>query len=1071
MGLREYIPMNDNSNDTPRGFIAAVVNKFLTSRLAIILIILAVCTGTAAILITPREEEPQIIVPLADVYVQSPGASAEEVEKLVAAPLEKLLWQIDGVEYVYSMSRRDMAVITVRFYVGEDRERSLVKLHNKISMNIDRAPPIVRGWVIKPVEIDDVPIVNITLYSDIYDDHQLRRIGEEVITRLEEVENISRTDIVSGRRREIRVELDPERMTGLGVSSLEVHNALQGADASITAGSFSLMNKEITVSSDSFISVSGDVEKLMVSVHEGRPVYIRDIANVFDGPEEARNYSRIGFPDGTIFPGVTLSLAKKKGTNAVIVARNILQKVEELKKSVIPSGVRIEITRNYGETANQKVDDLLASLFFAIIIVVSLIAFTMGWREALIVAMAVPISFAMALFVNYLFGYTINRVTLFALILSLGLVVDDPITNVDNIQRHILMRKRKPLLATLYAVNEVLPPVIMSTLAIIVSFIPLFFITGMMGPYMAPMAANVPLTVAFSTVSALTIVPWLSYHLLKRFGEASGAKGTEKGSHDVTPGWIKKGYRRVVAPFLESGKKSTMLLAGVVVLMLLSVSLGLFRMVPLKMLPFDNKNEFQIVIDMPEGTTLETTDTVVKAFESYLQRVSEVTSYVSYVGTASPIDFNGLVRHYYLRKGSNVADIRINLTDKAKRKQQSHEVILRLRNDLEKIAERLNANIKIVEAPPGPPVLSTIVAEIYGDPDKSYQELISASAYIKDVMFEEPFVVDIDDIVETPRDKIDFVLNKEKSALHGVSTDAIIHTMRLSLSGSTPATIHLSGERQPLFIRLILPRAKRSSVADLSQISVKASTGHMVQLGELGTFVHTREDQTIYHKNLERIVYVFGETAGRAPAEAILDMQSKLKKNPVPPGIRVEWAGEGEWGITLTVFRDMGIAFGAAMIGIYVLLIIQTGSFFMPLIIMTAIPVTIIGIMPGFWILNLLTNHPIEGFQNPVFFTATGMIGMIALGGIVVRNSIVLIEFIHDALKQGLPLKEAILQSGAIRFRPIVLTATTTALGTWPITLDPIFSGLAWALIFGLFASTAFTLVIVPVVYYLIFKG
>ncbi len=1062
--------MNDNSNDTPRGLIAAIVNKFLTSQLAVILIILAVCMGVAAILVTPREEEPQIIVPLADVFVQSPGASAEEVEKLVATPLEKLLWQIDGVEYVYSMSRRDMAVITVRFYVGEDRERSLVKLHNKISMNIDRAPPIVRGWVIKPVEIDDVPIVNITLYSDIYDDHQLRRIGEEVITRLEEVENISRTSIVGGRRREIRVELDPERMTGLGVSPLEVRQALRGADASITAGAFSLANKEITVSSDSFISDSGDVDKLMVFVHEGRPVYVRDIARVIDGAEEARNYSRIGFPDGTTFPAVTLALAKKKGTNAVVVAKNILQKVEELKKTVIPAGVSVEITRNYGETANQKVGDLLTALFFAIITVVGLIAFTMGWREAVVVALAVPISFALALFVNYLFGYTINRVTLFALILSLGLVVDDPITNVDNIQRHILMRKRKPLLATLYAVEEVLPPVIMSTLAIIVSFSPLFFITGMMGPYMAPMAVNVPLTVIFSTVSALTIVPWLCYNLLKRFGESPHMKGIKKAGREVTPDWVKKGYRRAITPFLDSGKKRTVLLVGIVILMFLSVSLALFRMVPLKMLPFDNKNEFQIVIDMPEGTTLETTDTVVRAFESYLRRVSEITNYVSYVGTVSPIDFNGLVRHYYLREGSNVADIRINLADKAKRKQQSHEIVLRLRKDLEKIAERLNANIKIVEAPPGPPVISTIVAEIYGDPDKSYQELISASAYIKEVMSGEPFVVDIDDIVETPRNKIDFVLDKEKSALHGVSTDAVIHTMRLALSGSAPATVHLAGERQSLLIRLILPREKRSSVADLSQISVKTATGHMIQLGELGTFANTREDQTIYHKNLERLVYVFGEMAGRAPAEAILDMQSKLNKNPMPAGTRVEWAGEGEWEITLTVFRDLGIAFGAAMIGIYILLIIQTGSFSVPLIIMMAIPLTIIGIMPGFWILNLLTNHPIEGFQNPVFFTATSMIGMIALGGIVVRNSIVLIEFIQGALKQGLALKEAILQSGAIRFRPIVLTAATTALGAWPITLDPIFSGLAWALIFGLFASTMFTLVVVPVVYYAIFK-
>ena len=1061
--------MNTASDDVPQGIIASIVNKFLTSQLSIILIVLAFCMGVAAILVTPREEEPQIIVPLADIYVQSPGASAEEVEKLVATPLEKLLWQIDGVEYVYSMSRRDMAVITVRFYVGEDREESLVKLHNKISMNIDRAPPIVRGWVIKPIEIDDVPIVNLTLCSDIYDDHELRRIGEEVISRLEEIEDISRTTVTGGRRREVRVELDPERMTGLGVSPLEVERALAGADASITAGSFAQMNKEITVSSDSFIAACQDVEKLMVSVYDGRPVYVRDMARVIDGPEETQNYSRIGFPDGKTMPAVTLALAKKKGTNAVVVAGNILKKVEELKKTLIPDGVRVEITRNYGRTADQKVDDLLGSLLFAIIAVVCLIAFTMGWREAAVVALAVPISFSLALFVNYLFGYTINRVTLFALILSLGLVVDDPITNVDNIQRHILMRKRKPLQATVYAVNEVLPPVIMSTLAIIVSFAPLFFITGMMGPYMAPMAANVPLAVTFSTLSALTLVPWLSYHLLKRFGEKSGIKGAETGARDVTPEWIKQGYRRIVAPFLESQKKRAGLAVAVILLMLISICLALFRLVPLKILPFDNKDEFQIVIDMPEGTTLETTDSVVKAFETYLQQVAEVTNFVCYVGTASPMDFNGLVRHYYLRDGGNVADIRVNLTDKTERKDQSHEIVLRLRKDLEKIAERLDANIKIVESPPGPPVISTIVAEIYGDPDKSYHDLISASASVRKIMSEEPFVVDIDDTIETPIDKVNFVLDKEKAALHGVSTDAVLHTIRLALTGTTPATVHLAGERQPLLIRLILPRAERSSLTDLSRISVKTSAGQMVQLGELGEFVRIPQDQTIYHKNLNRVVYLFGEMAGRAPAEAILDMGSRLQENPLPDGIRVEWAGEGEWEITLRVFRDLGVAFGAALVGICILLIIQTGSFSIPIVIMMAIPLTIIGIMPGFWVLNLVTNHPIGGFENPVFFTATSMIGMIALGGIVVRNAIVLVEFIRHATAGGLVLKEAILRCGAIRFRPIVLTAATTALGALPITLDPIFSGLAWALIFGLFASTAFTLVIVPVVYYTLF--
>ncbi len=517
------MPENESA---PSGFIARIVGRSISSHLSIILLILSLCLGISAILVTPKEEEPQIVVPLADVYVYAPGSNATEIEKLVATPLERLLWQIDGVEYVYSMSREDMAIVTVRFYVGEDRENSLVKLHNKITMNIDAAPPIVKGWVIKPVEIDDVPIVNISLYSDRYDDYELRRIGEEVLSRLSKVKDISRAEIVGGRKREIRVELLPERMSGLGVSLLEVQRTLQGADASVTAGKFSRFNKEVTVTSKSFLSSSNEVSSLMVGVHNGRPVYLRDIANIFDGPEESESYSRIGYSNfyrkthnkentPFSFPAVTLALAKKKGTNAVTVSENILVKLEELKKSTIPDGVNVEVIRNYGKTAGQKVNGLLSSLAFAVISVIILLAITLGWREALVVALAVPVSFSLALFVNYLFGYTINRVTLFALILSLGLVVDDPITNVDNIQRHILMGRRKAFSATLFAVNEVLPPVIMSTLAIIISFIPLFFITGMMGPYMAPMAANVPLTVTFSTLCALTIVPWLTHLLLK----------------------------------------------------------------------------------------------------------------------------------------------------------------------------------------------------------------------------------------------------------------------------------------------------------------------------------------------------------------------------------------------------------------------------------------------------------------------------------------------------------------------------------------------------------------------------
>ena len=1067
-----------NNGDTPSGLIPSIVRPFLYGRPAIIFLIVAICLGVAAIMITPREEDPQIVVPLADVYVQAPGASPEEVEKLVATPLERLLWQVDGVEYVYSMSHKGQAIVTVRFYVGEDREDSLVKLHNQITMHIDQVPPIVQGWVIKPVEIDDVPIVNLTLYSERYNDHHLRRIGEEVLWRLSQLEDISRTFVTGGRAREVRVELLPERMNGYNISLLQVRKALQGADAAVTAGHIDRFNQNFMVNTNSFLQSVTDVKELVVGVHKGRPVYLRDLAKITDGPAEAENYTRIGhsfryrnaqqMQDAPLaYPSVTLSLAKKPGTNAVDVANNILAKLDELKKDIIPADVKVAVTRNYGYTAQEKVNDLLFSLGFAVLTVVALLALTLGWREALVVAVAVPVSFSLALFMNYLFGYTINRVTLFALILSLGLVVDDPITNVDNIQRHIFMGRRKPFFATLFAVREVLPPVIISTIAIIISFAPLFFITGMMGPYMAPMSANVPLTVTFSTLCALTIVPWMTYALLKNrpISEAPSAGDDQKG----TPQWIFTTYRKLVTPFLESRVKRYLLLIAILVLLGFSASLVLLRLVPLKMLPFDNKNEFQVVIDMPEGTPLEQTDAVVRDFEAYLRQVKEVENFTAYVGTPSPMDFNGMVRHYYLREGTHLADIRVDLALKGERAQQSHAIVLRLRNDLMAIAEKNNARIQIVEVPPGPPVLATIVTELYGTPDKSYDELIQAADHIKEIMRQEPNVVDIDDMTEVPHDQIDFVVDREKAALHGISTRAIINALKVAVGGDTPATVHAPDERQPLHAKLILPRKSRSNMATLTQIPMAAADGKMVPLAELVDIDRTPNAQTIYHKNLDRVVYVLAEVAGRAPAEAILGMQAKLSEDPLPSGIRAEWAGEGEWKITLRVFRDMGIAFAAALIGIYILMTMQTNSFFMPILIMMAIPLTLIGIMPGFWLLNIISGGMVGGYQDLVFFTATSMIGMIALGGIVIRNAVVLIEFIQDALKNELPVKEAILQSGAIRMRPIVLTALTTALGAWPITLDPIFSGLAWALIFGLIASTLFTLLVVPVTYYALY--
>ncbi len=1059
------------------GFILGIVQTFVTSNIAVIMVILALLLGAAAVLVTPREEEPQIVVPMADIFVNVPGASAEEVEKLAASPLERLLWQIDGVEYVYSMSSRESAVITVRFYVGEDRENSLVKLYNKINMNVDKAAPVIRNWIVKPVEIDDVPIVNIALYSKRYNDYELRRIGEEVIARLSEVKNISGTSVTGGSKREVRVELLPEKMTSFGVSLPEVYTVLGDSDVSVTAGRFSQKNREFRVASNSFLYSATEAGSLVVGMRNGNPVYLRDIAGIVDGPEEVSSYSRFSYSENYrkqnsinekgSYPCVTLALSKKKGTNAVTVSKDILKKLEVLKKEIIPDEVSTQVIRNYGKTASDKVNGLLSSLLFAIISVVLLLMITLGWREAIVVALAVPISFSLALFVNFLFGYTINRVTLFALILSLGLVVDDPITNVENIQRHLKSGLHDPVNAVLVAIKEVLSPVIMSTIAIIVCFTPLFFITGMMGPYMAPMAINVPLTVSFSTVSALTIVPWFTYILLKNAGILKEEENEVEKKQSV----MERGYRKVAGVFLESSGKRKLLAGGTVILFIISCLLAATGLVPLKLLPFDNKDEFQIVIDLPENTTLEATDAVTGEFETYLRQVPEVRSVITYTGIASPMDFNGMVRHYYLRQGGNVADIRVIFAEKNERDMQSHGIVLRLRDDLERIARDMGADIKLVEVPPGPPVLSTITAEVYGDPDKQYSDLVRAAEHVREVMNRERFVTDTDTSSISETDRIEIEIDREKAALHGVTTKAIVTSLKGALDGLVSAQVHLDGERQPLNIRIVLPRKKRSGTVQLLQIPVKSVTGKMVPVAELVTVSKTPVEQPIYHKNLKRVVFVTSEMAGRAPAEAVLSMQSVLKKNPVEPGIQTDWAGEGEWKITIRVFRDMGIAFAAALIGIYIILVIQAGSTTLPLLIMMAIPLTILGIMPGFFLLNLITGEKIGIYNNPVFFTATSMIGMIALGGIVIRNALVLIEFIQDAVNEGLALKEAILQSGTKRMRPILLTALTTAIGAIPITFDPVFSGLAWALIFGLSASTLFTLIIIPVAYYALYNN
>ena len=1062
------------------GIIGSVVEKFLEGRLSILLIVLSTVLGLAALFITPREEEPQIVVPFADVIVSVPGASADEVERLVSTPLERLLWQVDGVEHVYSTSWRDRAVVTVRFFVGEDREDSLLKLHNRLQTHMDRVPPIVKGWVVKPIEIDDVPIVTLTLTGEGYDDYDLRRISEELLARLDSLEDLSRTEIVGGRRRTIRVDVDQERLAGFGLSLPRVTEAVRAADASMPAGNFDRENTTFSVRSGQFLTGIDDVASLMLGVHQGRPVYLEDVAQVLDGPEESRHYVRMGFgpaghrPIGSIVPGttpdgspaVTLALAKKRGTNAVRVAESILERVEALRDDVLPEGVELYVTRDYGETANHKVNELVEGLLIAVITVVGLLAITLGWREAVVVALAIPITYFLTLFCNMLFGYTINRVTLFALTMSLGLLVDDPIVDVENIYRHFKMRLRGPRESVLAAIHEVRPPIILATFAVIVSFLPMFFITGMMGPYMQPMALNVPLTMLMSMVVAFTITPWMTYKLLRGVYDRPDIQGEEAFVLEKTA--VYRVYSRMLRPFLRSPVLRWGLVGTVLLLLGGSAALGFFK-VPLKMLPFDNKNELQLILDLPEGVTLETTDAVTRELEKYLRTVPEVRSFVSYVGTSSPIDFNGMVRHYYARRGANVADIRINLADKDMRIQQSHTIALRLRTDLETIADRHGVIVKIVEMPPGPPVIATLTAEIYGDDDRDYSELIQGAALVQGRLKDVPGVSEIDTTVEAERTRFDFELDREKAALHGVSAVQVAQTIALALSGDEPATLHSPRERTPLPIRVRLPIPRRSGPDELSRLFVQGADGQVIPLAELGEFVSIAEDQPIYHKDLRRVVYVFAETVGRAPGEIVLGQVFDEFDRPYPEWFQVVWSGEGEWQITLEVFRDLGAAFLAALVGIYILLVVETASFLMPLIIMLAIPLTMIGIMPGFYLLNLLVNQQVGGFPDPVFFTATAMIGMIALAGIVVRNSILLIDFVQQALRQGRPLEDALLESGAVRLRPILLTAGTTLLGNWVITLDPIFSGLAWSVIFGIFASTAFTLIVIPVVFYMVF--
>ncbi len=1056
------------------GISGRIAQTFIKSKLTPLMVLASLLLGLFATAITPREEEPQIIVPMIDVMVAYPGASAREVEERVTRPMENFLWEIKGVEYIYSIVKPGMNLTIVRFYVGEDMEDSLVNLYNKLMANYDKIPPGVSQPLVKPKSIDDVPILTLTLWdkNERYSGYELRRIGSELANELKKDQNVSELSIIGGQKRQVSISLDQARLKAYNTSSLQIMGALQQANFVLPSGTFPAGNKEYLVETGGFLTNLEEVASVVVGIHNNKPVYLRDVADLTDGPAEPANYVFMGLgpaaeekglqPAAGQFEAVTLALSKKKGANASTVARQSLAKVEALKGVLIPSDVQVTITRNYGDTAQEKSNELLQHMLIATISVVLLIALALGWREAVVVGVAVPVTLALTLLITYLYGYTLNRVTLFALIFSIGILVDDAIVVVENIHRHFKMHRVTPLTAIL-AVDEVGGPTILATFAVIAALLPMAFVSGLMGPYMRPIPVGASAAMFFSLLVAFIVSPWLSYKVLKNVKSEGHTGGQDSKLISL--------YEKILGPLVDSRFKRFVVLVLVGVLLGLSLLLLPFKKVTVKMLPFDNKSELQVIIDMPEGSTLEETAALTREMGEYLKTVPEVTDFQSYIGTAAPYNFNGLVRHYFLRSGSNVADLQVNFVAKHHREQQSHDLAKWLRPELKKLGDRYGASIKMAEIPPGPPVLSTLVAEIYG-PDSDRQ--VEIARQIKEIFTETDGVVDVDWFVEDDQQKISLIVDKEKAAANGISTETVAKSLRIALSGMNAGIIHYEKEKEPVELFLRLPLSERADPAALKRISIPASDGTLVPLAALVRTEMKTAEKTIYHKNLKRVTYVTGDVAGakESPLYAILELKEKIKQLQLAEGYELKqysavqpWLEDkysmkwdGEWHITYEVFRDLGIAFGAVLILIYVLVVAWFRSFVTPLVIMAPIPLTLIGILPAHWIFN-------------VFFTATSMIGFIALAGIIVRNSILLVDFVQMEWRDRGDLRLALITAGAVRLRPIVLTAAAVVVGSFVMLFDPIFQGLAIAMMFGAVAATGLTLIAVPLLYYEFFKN
>jgi multidrug efflux pump subunit AcrB len=1120
--------VSEQQNSHP---IDKAVRYSLKGGLPLFLFMFALVAGIIALQVTPREEEPQIVVPMIEVMVDAPNLSARQVERQVTTSLEKLLTQISGVEHVYSTSLDGKLSVILRFYVGEDREDALLNTYNKLYANQNLIPAVVQNWLLKPVEVDDVPIVMIGLTSgdeQQYNDVALHRIAQEVSTLLQSIENTSEVKVVGGRQRKIQVELDVTALAAYQTSALNVYDAIRLSNQLRQSSAVVMGAKAVLIESGDVLRSIDELNNLVVNMVNGKAVLLQDVATVIDGQETVQAYQWLEYShqakqdsqsseDKALSqqanPMVTISVAKQKGTNAVSVAQDVLNKMAELKADFLPPEVHYKILRDYGQTANEKVNDLTSSLAFAIFTVVVFIAIFLGWRAAIVVGLAIPVCYGLTLMLDLVLGYSINRVTLFALILSLGLLVDDPITGIDNISRFLNLSKDKDKNTRgeriVAAMAEIRSPLIMSTISIILAFVPLAFITGMMGPYMAPMAFNVPISVTISGFVAFLITPWLASKILKK--------------EEIIEEPKRSFYDRMLSPLIANKKRSKLGLWLVLVLFIAASLLPLLRSVPLKLLPFDNKNEIQLLIDLPESSTLQDSAALTQQVIEIAKTLPEVSLLAAYVGEASPMDFNGMVRQYYQRNAPYQAEVRVILVDKAEREHQSHGVVLRLRELLAPL-QALNTHIKVVEVPPGPPVLSTLVAEVYAEPFVDLATQQQAATILMQRLKQEPYVVEVDSSMTATQKISRFVVDKQKAALSGISTTDVNQTLDLAVQGLSAGVFQRENEATPLEIELKLPFSSANQTSDFSTLPLKGMLGiaqqdagvglqpapqPIVSLAELGQWQTLEVSQPILHKDLRPVIYVMAELSGRTPAEVIADItsdrilpsennsfadinQAMADKQAsgwqtsdwetrnylnsgaginwaVPEGVSINFGGEGEWLITIDVFRDMGIAFAFALVGIFFVLRWQTASSGLALIIMSAIPLTIIGIMPGFWLMNQFGERWIGGAPDPVLFTATAMIGMIALAGIVVRNSLILVEFITLARSQGADIKQALLAAGTVRMRPVLLTAGTTLLGNVVIILDPVFSGLALAIIFGIIASTFFSLFVVPMVYFLVF--